>query len=318
MPKVSQNKFDPFYSLNLYCFDNLFKKFKILHENKSIPKVTLLSGDKGQGKFTFILHLIIFFFSNGKDNKYDVSNFVIDKENNFYNKILLDVNENFLYLGNNLNKIVSVEIIRDLKQRLTTNTLNNLPRFIILDDADLLNSNSANALLKLIEEPSSKNFFVLINNKRKKIIDTLRSRSIEFKIFLNKKQKENITNKLLNFYNLPSDKINNLYANKLSPGVLIQILNCLIDEKINLNNNLNSSIEILLQKYKKNKNYRYAETIKFLLYLLIYNTIDKDKLNSFNLFFLNIEINKLIYQYENFNLSNNIILDFVNKLPKNA
>ena len=57
----------------MYCFDNLFKKFKRLHENKSIPKVILmLSGEKGQGKFTFILHLIIFFFSNGKDNKYDL------------------------------------------------------------------------------------------------------------------------------------------------------------------------------------------------------------------------------------------------------
>ena len=31
---------------------------------------------------------------------------------------------------------------------------------------------------------------------------------------------------------------------------------------------------------------------------------------------MNIEINKLIYQYENFNLSNNLILDFVNKLTK--
>ena len=109
-----------------------------------------------------------------------------------------------------------------------------------------------------------------------------------------------------------------MYASKLSPGVLVQILYCLTDEKININNNLNFSIEILLQKYKKNKNYRYAETIKFLLYQSFYNSIDKDKLNSLNLFFLNIEINKLIYQYENFNLSNNLILDFVNKLTKNA
>ena len=83
--------------MNLYCFDNLFKKFKRLHENKSIPRIIFFLGDKGQGKFTFILHLIIFFFQNGKDNKYDVSNFV-NKENNFYNKILLDVNENFFTL----------------------------------------------------------------------------------------------------------------------------------------------------------------------------------------------------------------------------
>ena len=38
-------------------------------------------------------------------------------------------------------------------------------RFIIFDDVELFNHNSLNALLKLIEEPTKKNYFLLINNK---------------------------------------------------------------------------------------------------------------------------------------------------------
>ena len=103
-----------------------------------------------------------------------------------------NVNENFNYIGKSESKKVGVEEIREIKKKFNTSSLNNLPRFTIFDDADLLNSNSANALLKLIEEPSDLNYFILINNKRKKIIDTLKSRSLEVKIFLKKKDKENI------------------------------------------------------------------------------------------------------------------------------
>ena len=49
----------------------------------------------------------------------------------------------------------------------------------------------------MIEEPSNNNYFILINNKRNKLIDTLKSRSIETKIFLNSEQKNLILKNLL-------------------------------------------------------------------------------------------------------------------------
>ncbi|GIS77171.1 MAG: hypothetical protein CM1200mP13_05300 [Candidatus Pelagibacterales bacterium] len=58
-----------------------------------------------------------------------------------------------------------------------------MPRFTILDDVELLNINAANSLLKLIEEPSDNNYFILINSKRKKIIETIKSRALEKKNF---------------------------------------------------------------------------------------------------------------------------------------
>ena len=76
--------------------------------------------------------------------------------------------------------------------------MNNAERFIIFDDVELLNINSANSLLKIIEEPSDTNFFILINNKRAPVIETIKSRSIETNFFLNEKDKEKIFFKLLN------------------------------------------------------------------------------------------------------------------------
>ena len=317
MPKNILNKFNPFYSLNLYCYDELFNSFNKLCENNTFPRVTLLSGDKGLGKFTFIHHFINFFFSKNIKNNYDLNNFTINKNNDFYKNILSNLNENFYYIGRNENKNVSIENIRELKIKLSTNPLNNLPRFIIFDDADLLNQSSANALLKLIEEPTSKNFFILINNKRKKIIDTLKSRSLEFKIFLNKSKRSKILNQLLKNYNL-TNSVSDKFLDKSSPGILLHVYDCMIEENINLNKDIYSSIELLLFKYKKSKNDRFIETIKFLFNFFVYNKVKSNSLDSLKLLFLKNEVNKIIYQYENFNLSNNVILDMVNKIPKNA
>ena len=41
----------------------------------------------------------------------------------------------------------------------------NLPRFIVIDEVEFLNENSANALLKTLEEPGTNNFFFFFNNQ---------------------------------------------------------------------------------------------------------------------------------------------------------
>ena len=58
-----------------------------------------------------------------------------------------------------------------------------------------------NALLKIIEEPSKKNYFFLINNKSKPVTETIKSRSIELKIILSENQRLEIIDKLINHLN---------------------------------------------------------------------------------------------------------------------
>ena len=69
-----ENKFDPINSLQLIALNNYFSDFVKLHKKQKLPKVILLTGDKGIGKFTFAFHLINYIFSKKTSIKYDHSN----------------------------------------------------------------------------------------------------------------------------------------------------------------------------------------------------------------------------------------------------
>ena len=60
-----------------------------------------------------------------------------------------------------------------LKSKLSKSSISNGKRFIILDDVETFNKNSLNALLKIIEEPSTNDYFILINNETKKSLKLL-------------------------------------------------------------------------------------------------------------------------------------------------
>ena len=104
--------------------------------------------------------------------------------------------KNLIINGSNY-KSVKINHIRSLKNTILTTAINNKKRFIILDDVDLFNINSLNGLLKIIEEPSYNNFFILINNNSKPLLETIKSRCLEIKIILDVKRKKSIIDKLI-------------------------------------------------------------------------------------------------------------------------
>ena len=174
----------------LYVFDDYYSKLNLLLEKDQFPKCLLLSGKKGCGKFTFIQHLLANFFDT---KNYDIKKKIISENNILYN--LKNNNyENVLYFCGLDN--IKIDQIRDLRDQLQKSTLNNKKRFIIFDDIELFNLNCLNALLKSIEEPNIFNNFILINNKKLPIIETIKSRSIEIKFFLNRDQ-NNLSTALL-------------------------------------------------------------------------------------------------------------------------
>ena len=64
-------------------------------------------------------------------------------------------------------------------------------KIVFIDNAEYLNLNSSNSLLKSLEEPSRNTFFFIIYNDASSIIDTIKSRCIQFKfhfIFIEKKR----------------------------------------------------------------------------------------------------------------------------------
>ena len=118
--------------------------------------------------------------------------------------------------------------------KLNKSSLNNKPRFVLIDNIEFLNLNSVNALLKVLEEPSSNIYFILINNN-KKILPTLLSRCINFKISLSNEENLKIAARLLNenVNKIINEDLINYY---LTPGNLYKLLQFGIDNEYDLKN----------------------------------------------------------------------------------
>ena len=190
----STNIFNPKDTPILFGYNEKFNFFKKLILKDKLPKVIMLSGQKGIGKSTLINHLMHFFFDK---NNYNENEFSININSLFNLQFKKNLHPNIIYLEGSDFKGAKIDDIRTLKNNLSKTPINRKKRFIILDDVETFNLNSINALLKIIEEPSKNNYFILINNKTKNLRDTIRSRCLEIKIIFNDKQMSEITSSLM-------------------------------------------------------------------------------------------------------------------------
>jgi len=246
--KSSKN--ERLFGLNLF-----FNEIINLYNEKKMPNKILLSGKKGIGKSTLAYHLINYILSQGEDYKYDNEKFEINKENKSYKLVKNHSHPNF-YLIDLMDEKKSIDItqIRNMITYTKKSCFNNMPRFILIDNIENLNKNSINALLKVIEEPNSGIFFILINNNEKNILPTLKSRCLTFKINLTFDQSINIVNRLLNknIFDLINADIIDYY---ITPGEIISLVNIAEDKKINLlEHDLKSLLKLLIDRnyYKQN------------------------------------------------------------------
>ena len=71
---------------------------------------------------------------------------------------------------------ITVAEIRQLRSSLLLAPSGNRPRVIVIDSADEMNENAANAVLKILEEPQNNVFFLLISHSSAALLPTIRSR----------------------------------------------------------------------------------------------------------------------------------------------
>ena len=151
--------------MRLVGLDKKFNFFKKLILEKNFHEL-FFTGAKGLGKSTLIFHLMHYYFNK---NNYNEKNYLIIKENNIFKQINENSYPGIIYLDGSKLKNIKIDDIRNLRKDLLKTTFTK-KRFVILDDVELFNINSLNALLKVIEEPGKNNYFILINNQTKPII----------------------------------------------------------------------------------------------------------------------------------------------------
>ena len=262
--------FDSKKTLNLVGHKKNFNFFKDLILKDMLPKVIMLSGEKGIGKATLINHIMHFYFEK---KNYDENNNKILKRTHFTELYENDSFSNIIYLKGSEFKNTKIEDIRILKSNLLKTTLNNDKRFIILDDVENFNTNSLNALLKLIEEPGANNYFILINNKTKPLLETIKSRSLEIKIILDEESRKKIISFLLKNFEQKISLNEDLVAT--TPGNFLKFNYVIQTNKIKIEDNFLDNLEKLLKLYKKEKNLFFKDLILFLLDY--YFQIDRSK-----------------------------------------
>ena len=301
---------DPKKSLVLFGLGSKLDFLIKLYNSKKLPRILMITGKKGIGKFTLINHFLNYIYD--KDN-YNLKNKSINNQTQFYKQYLNNIFSDIIYLSGDNFKNVKIDDIRDLKSKILKTNISEKERFIILDDIELFNVNSLNALLKIIEEPTSKNYFVLINNKTKTLMETIYSRSLEIKILLSNETRIKVIESLIKKNNL--EVFIDFNSSNLTPGNFLSFNKICEENKINVDGEILQNLEILLNFYKKTKNINLINMILFLTDYHFYNLKEKrnDNIEKIieNKSFVISNINKFI----TYNLNQNSLINAIsNKL----
>jgi len=286
----------------LFNFESIFLNIVDLYDKKKLPNKILFSGPKGTGKATLAHHLVNYIFSKKEKFPYDVNKFEINDLNKSYKLILNNSHPNF-HLIDVLSdkKIIEISQIRQMINYANKTAFNNNERIVLIDNAENLNLNSLNALLKIIEEPNENIIFIIIFDNNKKILDTLKSRCLKFNLFLTFDQSIDTVNKIIkkDIYNLISKDLIHHYN---TTGDFVNLINFSVISKIDLSeiSLKNFLTNLIVEKhYKKdvfikNNIYKYVEF--YLLNLMKFKT----SRNKISLLYKNF-INKF-HDLKKFNL----------------
>ena len=249
------------HELQLNHFISLYKKNKL-------PSKIILSGKKGIGK-----SLLVKFFLFG----------VFNDENS---KLLLqnETHTNILKIKKSNDKQnIEIDQIREIIKFTNQSSFNNKSRFIIIEDIEYLNINSSNALLKSLEEPNSNVYFFLIHNTEMKVLDTIKSRCLEYKIDLKIKDTKLIVDNYFDehIFEIINNELKNYYS---TPRFIISLVSYLKENDLNISDtNINKLIINIIDNKHYDKHVFVKEYLNYIIELYFYNHINISKKIAFKM-----------------------------------
>ena len=310
----NDNDLNPLKSTRLIGLENYFQDLSKLYDSKKFPRSILISGKKGLGKFTLVNHFLNYIFSK---ETYDFKEKLINIDSEVYTRQLNGIFHNIIHLKNEGLEKIKIEDVRNLKKILSQSIINGNHRFIILDDVEKLSANSSNALLKLLEEPSGNNYFILIDNHEGKVIETIASRCLKINIFIDKLTKFKIIESLLE-----NKKIEKVLENNedldLTPGLFLRYNKICLENDITIKLDYLSKLEKLLNLYKKSKDRIFLNLAILFTNVHFYNLSLNEKKRIFLFDSAKNKIIRYINDFFMYNLNLNSVLNLIQSQINNA
>lgn len=140
-------------------------------ENNSLPNAILLTGPRGIGKATFAFSLArdILAATSGDDIERVGAQVASGSHPNLHVLRRKSKDKGF-------ESVIKVADIRAMRDRMMMTRGTNGARICVIDSIDDCNVQSANALLKILEEPPADTHFILVSHRPAGLLPTIRSR----------------------------------------------------------------------------------------------------------------------------------------------
>ena len=161
----------PRENTTLFGHQDARRSFVHAFHSPRCPHAWIIGGPLGIGKATFAFHHARYVLSGRQDEKTHFA-----KDDPLCRRIIAHSHGDLWTVGDDGEGEIGIEPIRDLVHFLHQTPLEGGWRVVIIDGAERLNRNAANALLKSLEEPPSRTLFFLTTSLPERLLPTIRSR----------------------------------------------------------------------------------------------------------------------------------------------
>jgi DNA polymerase-3 subunit delta' len=170
LPEAGDGLAEPRLMRHLYGCGQIEEMLAGLAQENRIPHAMIFSGPAGIGKATMAFRFARFLLSGSEI-------FDIPAENKTFRQIAALGHPDLIYIELPEGKtIMPVEEVRKVNPFLRMTSSGGGWRIAIVDDADMMNRSSQNALLKILEEPPDNALLILVAHRPGALIPTIRSR----------------------------------------------------------------------------------------------------------------------------------------------
>src|SRR5215469_14583121 len=170
---------------DLLGHENAERELRRLADGKRLPHALLLTGPRGIGKATLAFRLARFLLAQSGDRAH--SGLAVDPASNAFRRVasgghadLLTVERAYDPRRRRRRSEIIIEDVREIAGFMRLTAAEEGWRIVIVDGAEEMNRNAANALLKILEEPPRRGLLLLVSHSSGRLLPTVRSRCRHF------------------------------------------------------------------------------------------------------------------------------------------